>query len=111
MSDDARNKRIWIPGLAAVVNVEYGKDATAEEMRRQRAEIKQQAADVERLQTELDNLDANAIIGRYYMRRGRNKKLTFRQHLKDVETPLSEGYMRKVKVAYDKRHRRSKPGS
>lgn len=61
-------------------------------------------------QSERDKLSADEIIAKYYMRRGRNKKLTLRQHMKDVETTLSEGYIRKVKWAYDKRHKRGKPG-
>lgn len=51
---------------------------------------------------------AEQIIANYYMRRGRNKKLSLRQHIKDSGTTLSEGYIRKVKVAYDKRHKARK---
>lgn len=61
-------------------------------------------------QAEHNKLSADAIIAKFYMRRGRNKKLTLRQHMKDVGTPLSEGYIRKVKWAYDKRHKRGKLG-
>lgn len=53
-------------------------------------------------------LSAEEIIAKYYMRRGRNKKLTLRQHLIDVGTDLSEGYIRNVKLRYDKRHKARK---
>lgn len=107
MSDDDRDNPhgLWLPRPVAFgVNVEYRKDATAEEMRRQRAEIARLRAE----QAERDKLSAEQIIAKYYMRHGRNKKLTLRQHIKDTETTLSEGYIRKVKVVYDKRHKARK---
>lgn len=54
---------------------------------------------------------ANQIIESYYRRRGRhNPKLKFAQHLRDLGEEGRESYIRKVKNAYDKEHKKRSIG-
>lgn len=44
----------------------------------------------------------------FYRRRKIHRRLTFRQHLKDLGMESRERYIRNVKVRYDKQHRRKR---
>jgi hypothetical protein len=48
---------------------------------------------------------ANEILKSYYRKRARNPKLKLSAYLKSIGEEAREGYIRKVKVAYDKQHR------
>jgi hypothetical protein len=70
----------------------------------QRAEQEQARADA--AENDLHKPTGEAIVKAYYKAKRRNKRLTLRKYLQDQGIPEREGYIRKVKVAYDRRKRK-----
>lgn len=105
MSDEDREKKpgLWLPEpIAAVLPVTYTKDATLEEMQRQRAEIKQ-------LRDQLDEQNKPLIqqaIARYEREHKQNRKVTFKQICEQMGVNYASARVLKSRYAKQKKKRK-----
>ena len=70
-------------------------------------------ADAAQLRAQLEERDkrtANEIIASYYRQRALYPKLTLAKYLRQIGESHREGYIRKVKSAYDTLHKRGTKG-